>query len=193
MDVFTRSAREEVLEMTETVNGNRTLYTMLEMAKIAGTSKSTVYRTIKEKHIKPTKHKGQSNLYDEAVLKLVISKIEEDSVSHDPVQRISIEALQKQLETKDKQIDQLNEQLRMAQINLSQSQQLQLKQAEQIKRLEAPQEPTGAIVSASNGKDTEESTQDGKTSHRTNEDDQGKDPKRSLWARIFGKKKKIKF
>lgn len=193
MDVFTRSAREEVLEMTETVNGNRTLYTMLEMAKIAGTSKSTVYRTIKEKHIKPTKHKGQSNLYDEAVLKLVISKIEEDSVSHDPVQRISIETLQKQLEAKDKQIDQLNEQLRMAQINLSQSQQLQLKQAEQIKRLEAPQEPTGAIVSASNGKDTEESTQDGKTSHRTNEDDQGKDPKRSLWARIFGKKKKIKF
>lgn len=193
MDVFTRSAREEVLEMTETVNGNRTLYTMLEMAKIAGTSKSTVYRTIKEKHIKPTKHKGQSNLYDEAVLKLVISKIEEDSVSHDPVQRISIEAMQKQLETKDKQIDQLNEQLRMAQINLSQSQQLQLKQAEQIKRLEAPQEPTGAIVSASNGKDTEESTQDGKTSHRTDEDDQGKDPKRSLWARIFGKKKKIKF
>lgn len=179
--------------MTETVNGNRTLYTMLEMAKIAGTSKSTVYRTIKEKHIKPTKHKGQSNLYDEAVLKLVISKIEEDSVSHDPVQRISIEAMQKQLETKDKQIDQLNEQLRMAQINLSQSQQLQLKQAEQIKRLEAPQEPTGAIVSASNGKDTEESTQDGKTSHRTDEDDQGKDPKRSLWARIFGKKKKIKF
>ena len=89
MDVFTRSAREEVLEMTETVNGNRTLYTMLEMAKIAGTSKSTVYRTIKEKHIKPTKHKGQSNLYDEAVLKLVISKIEEDSVSHDPVQRIN--------------------------------------------------------------------------------------------------------
>lgn len=193
MDVFTRSAREEVLEMTETVNGNRTLYTMLEMAKIAGTSKSTVYRTIKEKHIEPTKHKGQSNLYDEAVLKLVISKIEEDSVSHDPVQRISIETLQKQLEAKDKQIDQLNEQLRMAQINLSQSQQLQLKQAEQIKRLEAPQEPTGAIVSASNGKDTEESTQDGKTSHRTNEDDQGKDPKRSLWARIFGKKKKIKF
>lgn len=145
MDVFTRSAREEVLEMTETVNGNRTLYTMLEMAKIAGTSKSTVYRTIKEKHIKPTKHKGQSNLYDEAVLKLIISKIEEDSVSHDPVQRIGIETLQKQLEVKDKQIEQLNEQLKMAQINLNQSQQLALEQSKKIKELEAPKEDAKSV------------------------------------------------
>ena len=145
MDVFTRSAREEVLEMTETVNGNRTLYTMLEMAKIAGTSKSTVYRTIKEKHIKPTKHKGQSNLYDESVLKLIISKIEEDSVSHDPVQRIGIETLQKQLEVKDKQIEQLNEQLKMAQINLNQSQQLALEQSKKIKELEAPKEDAKSV------------------------------------------------
>lgn len=145
MDVFTRSAREEVLEMTETVNGNRTLYTMLEMAKIAGTSKSTVYRTIKEKHIKPTKHKGQSNLYDEAVLKLIISKIEEDSVSHDPVQRIGIETLRKQLEVKDKQIEQLNEQLKMAQINLNQSQQLALEQSKKIKELEAPKEDAKSV------------------------------------------------
>ena len=131
--------------MTETVNGNRTLYTMLEMAKIAGTSKSTVYRTIKEKHIKPTKHKGQSNLYDEAVLKLIISKIEEESVSHDPVQRIGIETLQKQLEVKDKQIEQLNEQLKMAQINLNQSQQLALEQSKKIKELEAPKEDAKSV------------------------------------------------
>lgn len=131
--------------MTETVNGNRTLYTMLEMAKIAGTSKSTVYRTIKEKHIKPTKHKGQSNLYDEAVLKLIISKIEEDSVSHDPVQRIGIETLRKQLEVKDKQIEQLNEQLKMAQINLNQSQQLALEQSKKIKELEAPKEDAKSV------------------------------------------------
>lgn len=131
--------------MTETVNGNRTLYTMLEMAKIAGTSKSTVYRTIKEKHIKPTKHKGQSNLYDEAVLKLIISKIEEDSVSHDPVQRIGIETLKKQLEVKDKQIEQLNEQLKMAQINLNQSQQLALEQSKKIKELEAPKEDAKSV------------------------------------------------
>lgn len=131
--------------MTETVNGNRTLYTMLEMAKIAGTSKSTVYRTIKEKHIKPTKHKGQSNLYDEAVLKLIISKIEEDSVSHDPVHRIGIETLKKQLEVKDKQIEQLNEQLKMAQINLNQSQQLALEQSKKIKELEAPKEDAKSV------------------------------------------------
>lgn len=131
--------------MTETVNGNRTLYTMLEMAKIAGTSKSTVYRTIKEKHIKTTKHKGQSNLYDETVLKLIISKIEEDSVSHDPVQRIGIETLKKQLEVKDKQIEQLNEQLKMAQINLNQSQQLALEQSKKIKELEAPKEDAKSV------------------------------------------------
>ncbi|MBC9710146.1 MAG: helix-turn-helix domain-containing protein [Enterococcus sp.] len=131
--------------MTETVNGNRTLYTMLEMAKIAGTSKSTVYRTIKEKHIKPTKHKGQSNLYDEAVLKLIISKIEEDSVSHDLVQRIGIETLKKQLEVKDKQIEQLNEQLKMAQINLNQSQQLALEQSKKIKELETPKEDAKSV------------------------------------------------
>lgn len=35
----------------------------------------------------------------------------------------------------------------MAQINLSQSQQLQLRQADQIKRLEEPQEATGDVVS----------------------------------------------
>lgn len=46
----------------------------------------------------------------------------------------------------------------MAQINLSQSQQLQLQQAKQIKRLEAPQEATGAVVSTSNRQDTEEHT-----------------------------------
>ena len=179
--------------MPETVKKNEELFTMLDVAKIVGCSKSTVYRVVKDNHLRAKKKKGQSKLYDETLIKLVRTKIDDVNDSKEPVQRISIETLQKQLEAKDKQIDQLNEQLRMAQINLSQSQQLQLKQAEQIKRLEAPQEPTGAIVSASNGKDTEESTQDGKTSHRTNEDDQGKDPKRSLWARIFGKKKKIKF
>lgn len=184
---------EEVLELQKTGKEKEQLFTMLEVAKIVGCSKSTVYRVVKDNHLRAKKKKGQAKLYDETLIKLVRTKIYDVNDSKEPVQRISIETLQKQLEAKDKQIDQLNEQLRMAQINLSQSQQLQLKQAEQIKRLEAPQEPTGAIVSASNGKDTEESTQDGKTSHRTNEDDQGKDPKRSLWARIFGKKKKIKF
>ena len=59
--------------------------------------------------------------------------------------------------------------------------------------MEAPQEATGAVVSASNGKDTEESTRDTKTDHKTNESDQGKDQKRSIWAKLFGKNKKIKF
>lgn len=56
--------------------------------------------------------------------------------------------------------------------------------------VEAPQKATGAIVSASNSQGTEESDKDTKTAHRTNESVQGKDQKRSLWARIFGKNKK---
>ena len=42
----------------------------------------------------------------------------------------------------------------MAQINLSQSQQLQLRQADQIKRLEEPQEDTGDIVIPFSSQDT---------------------------------------
>lgn len=184
---------EEVLELQKTGKEKEQLFTMLEVAKIVGCSKSTVYRVVKDNHLRAKKKKGQAKLYDETLIKLVRTKIDDVNDSKEPVQRISIETLQKQLEAKDKQIDQLNEQLRMAQINLSQSQQLQLRQADQIKRLEEPQEATGDVVSPSSNQDTEESDEDTRTAHRTNEDDQGKDPKRSLWARIFGKKKKIKF
>ena len=57
----------------------------------------------------------------------------------------------------------------MAQINLSQSQQLQLRQADQIKRLEEPQEATGDVVSPFSSQDTG-SDEDARTSHNTNED-----------------------
>lgn len=126
--------------MVETGKSKKELYTMLEIAKIIGTSKSTVWRTIKSEKIKPVKRQGQKQLYSESVIKLVNSKIEEKSIPDDPVQKISIETLKKQLEIKDKQIDQLNEQLRMAQINLNQAQQLQLEQAKKIRELESPEE-----------------------------------------------------
>ena len=111
---------------------------MLEVAKIVGCSKSTVYRVVKDNHLRAKKKKGQAKLYDETLIKLVRTKINDINDSKEPVQRISIETLQKQLEVKDKQISQLNEQLKMAQINLNQSQQLVLEQSKKINQLEVP-------------------------------------------------------
>lgn len=143
-----RSTVEEVLELSETANDKDQLFTMLEVAKIVGCSKSTVYRVVKDNHLRAKKKKGQARLYDETLIKLVRSKIDDISNSKEPLQRISIETLQKQLETKDKQIEQLNEQLRMAQINLNQSQQLALEQSKKIKELEAPKEDAESVKEA---------------------------------------------
>lgn len=131
---------EEVLELSETANDKDQLFTMLEVAKIVGCSKSTVYRVVKDNHLRAKKKKGQARLYDETLIKLVRTKIDDINSSKEPFQRISIETLQKQLDIKDKQIEQLNEQLKMAQINLNQSQQLALEQSKKIKELEAPKE-----------------------------------------------------
>lgn len=140
-----RSTVKEVSELQETGKEKEQLFTMLEVAKIVGCSKSTVYRVVKDNHLRAKKKKGQAKLYDETLIKLVRSKIDDISNSKEPLQRISIETLQKQLETKDKQIEQLNEQLKMAQINLNQSQQLALEQAKKIKKLEAPQEDAESV------------------------------------------------
>lgn len=134
--------------MQETGKKKEQLFTMLEVAKIVGCSKSTVYRVVKDNHLRSKKKKGQTKLYDETLIKLVRSKIDDISNSKEPLQRISIETLQKQLETKDKQIEQLNEQLKMAQINLNQSQQLALEQSKKIKELEAPKEDAELVKKA---------------------------------------------
>lgn len=155
--------------MVETGKKDKELFTMLEIAKILGTSKSTVWRTIKAEKIKPVKQQGQKQLYSESVIKLVNSKIEEKNISDDPVQRISVETLKKQLEIKDKQISDLNEQLKMAQINLNQAQQLQLEQAKKIKQLEEPKKEESVEA-----KESEEESQ------RTSQEE-----KVSLWKRLF--------
>ena len=131
--------------MVETGKNTNNLYTMLEVAKIVGCSKSTVYRVVKDNHLKAKKTKGQAKLYDETLIKLVTAKVEEVNESKEPVLRYSIETVEKQLEIKDKQINQLQEQLKMAQVNLNQAQQalnqaleIQNKQADKIKLLETP-------------------------------------------------------
>ena len=134
--------------MPETDKKKEELFTMLEVAKIVGCSKSTVYRVVKDNHLRAKKKKGQAKLYDETLIKLVRTKIDDINNSKEPLQRIGIETLKKQLDIKDKQIEQLNEQLKMAQINLNQSQQLALEQSKKIKDLEAPRETTEMVKEA---------------------------------------------
>lgn len=167
------------------------LYSQTEIAEMLGVSGSTISRAIDDLKLIPARIDGKRRLYTaEQVDKIKEARQQATTGAGRDTTKDQIEKLRQdyleQLRAKDKQIDQLNEQLRMAQINLSQSQQLQLKQAEQIKRLEAPQEATGTVVSASNDQDTEESDKDTRTAHKVNQDDQGKREKRSLWARIFG-------
>lgn len=174
------------------------LYSQTEIAELLGVSGSTISRAIDDLNLTPAKIDGKRRLYTAGqVDKIKKSRQQATTNTGKDTTKDQIEKLRQdyleQLRAKDKQIDQLNEQLKMAQINLSQSQQLQLRQADQIKRLEGPQEATGAVVSASNGKNIEESDKNKKTAHGAGESTQGKDPKRSLWAKIFGKKKKIKF
>lgn len=173
--------------------------TITELSRVTGVSGASITALAKKWKLKPTKTGEYNRKYYGAkdcqrIIDYYQSKAKTGAKTTKTATKDDlIQALREQVKDQRNQIDQLNEQLKMAQINLSQSQQLQLRQADQIKRLEGPQEATGAVVSASNRQDTEESIQDGKTSHRTNDDDQGKDPKRSLWVRIFGKKKKNKF
>ena len=98
-----------MIELQETGKKQQQLYTMLDVAKITGCSKSTVYRVVKANHLRAKRTKGQTRLYDETLIKLVKSKIEEDSNSREPIQRNALETLQKQLDSKDKAIDQLQE------------------------------------------------------------------------------------
>ena len=131
--------------MPETAKKQPPLYTMLEVAKITGCSKSTVYRVVKDNHLKRKKKKGQASLYDETLIKLVRSKLEEDTKSKEVVQRHTLETLEKQLESKDEQIDRLNKQLEMAQANLHSSLEIQRQQAEKIKLLEEPKRPAAEV------------------------------------------------
>ena len=170
--------------------------TITELSRVTGVSGASITALVKKWKLKPTKTGEYNRKYYSAkdyqrIIDYYSSKAK--TATKTATKDEIIQTLREQIEDQRHQIDQLNEQLKMAQINLSQSQQLQLRQADQIKRLEEPQEATGDVVSPSSNQDTEESDKDTRTAHRTNEDDQGKDQKQSLWARIFGKKKKIKF
>lgn len=174
--------------------------TITELSRVTGVSGASITVLVKKWKLRPTKtgeynRKYYSTKDCQRIIDYYSSKAKTGTktATKTAAKDEIIQTLREQIEDQRHQIDQLNEQLKMAQINLSQSQQLQLRQADQIKRLEEPQEATGDVVSASSGQDTEESDEDKKTAHKTNEDDQGEAESPSLFQRLFGKKKKIKF
>lgn len=158
--------------------------TITELSRVTGVSGASITALVKKWKLKPTKTGEYNRKYYSAkdcqrIIDYYSSKAKTGTktATKTATKDEIIQTLREQIEDQRHQIDQLNEQLKMAQINLSQSQQLQLRQAEQIKRLEAPQDATGAVVSASNSQGTDESGKDTKTAHRTNESVQGKHKK----------------
>lgn len=138
------------------------LYSQTEIAELLGVSGSTISRAIDDLNLTPAKVAGKRRLYTAGQVDKIKKARQQATTStgkdstKDQLEKLRQDYLE-QLKAKDKQIDQLNEQLKMAQINLNQSQQLQLRQAEQIKRLEAPQQATGAAESTSQSGNTEKS------------------------------------
>lgn len=118
--------------------------TISEMASVLDVSGASITALVEKWNLKPTKT-GQYNrkYYSPKDCQRIIDYYSSKAKTGTKTTKTAtkddlIEALREQVKAKDKQIDQLNEQLKMAQINLNQSQQLQLEQANQIKRLEGP-------------------------------------------------------
>ncbi|WP_063205622.1 helix-turn-helix domain-containing protein [Lactiplantibacillus plantarum] len=116
-----------------------TYYTIKELADIAGTSKVTMFRYIKQNSIHETKHKGNANLYDEAKKSLILKgfmRKDGSSVSetiHDESELV--QELKSQLKAKDTQIDDLHSIIKQNQRLLDQQQQLNLATNRQNEKL----------------------------------------------------------
>lgn len=172
------------------------LYSQAAIAKTLGLSEATISRAIDDLKLNPAKIDGKSKLYTSDQVEQIKEARKQGTTNKG--NKAEIEKLRQdyieQLRAKDKQIDQLNEQLRMAQINLNQAQQLQLEQAQEIKRLqlpEAPQDATGAAESTSNQSDKEKMVNRVRTAKVNTSDepisDERKAEKASWWRRLFGR------
>ncbi|MEE6649680.1 hypothetical protein PS395_08800, partial [Limosilactobacillus pontis] len=147
-----------------------------DIADRIGTSKSTVYRIIKELGLKNTTKASQTMLYDESVLKSVrkefrARKLEQNSTAESD-------------QNSDELIAQLKDDLQheretVANLTrlLDQSQQLQLSLQQQIKALKAPKQATTGTENASK---TEAKETTDNTKNATEQPD-----KRHWWRRVF--------
>lgn len=149
--------------------------TISEMASVLDVSGASITALVKNWKLKPTKTGQYNRKYysakdTERILNHYRVKAKTKTKSAKPVSKDEIIAAlrdqvkqqQHQLDVKDDQISELNEQLKMAQVNLNQSQQLQLNQAKRLERLEAPQQATGAAESHSEQDDKEKSKNESK-------------------------------
>lgn len=139
--------------MIKTSEGEK-LYSQKDIADRLGTSKSTVYRIIKELGLKHSTKQSQTMLYDESVLKSVKKDFENRKLVQGSVNESA--------KSNDELIAQLKDDLQheretVANLTrlLDQSQQLQLSLQQQIKALKAPQKATAASESNSKTNDDE--------------------------------------
>lgn len=161
--------------MIKTSEGEK-LYSQKDIADRLGTSKSTVYRIIKELGLTHSTKQSQTMLYDESVLKSVKKDFENRKLVQGSVNESA--------KSNDELIAQLKDDLQHERENvanltrlLDQSQQLQLSLQQQLKALKAPQEATTASENNSKAND-EETTKD--TEKATTEPD-----KLKWWQKIF--------
>lgn len=161
--------------MIKTSEGEK-LYSQKDIADRVGTSKSTVYRIIKELGLTHSTKQSQTMLYDESVLKSVKKDFENRKLVQGSVNESA--------KSNDELIAQLKDDLQHERENvanltrlLDQSQQLQLSLQQQIKALKAPQEATTTSENNSKAND-DETTKD--TEKATTEPD-----KLKWWQKIF--------
>lgn len=165
--------------MIKTSEGEK-LYSQKDIADRLGTSKSTVYRIIKELGLKHSTKQSQTMLYDESVLKSVKKDFENRKLVQGSVNESA--------KSSDELIAQLKDDLQHERENvanltrlLDQSQQLQLSLQQQIKALKAPQKtPPEATTGTENASKAEAKETTDDTKNTTEQPD-----KRHWWQRMF--------
>lgn len=152
------------------------LYSQKDIADRVGTSKSTVYRIIKELGLKNATKQSQTMLYDESVLKAVRKDFE--------ARKLNQNSPAESVHSNDELIAQLKDDLQhereqVANLTklLDQSQKLQLNLQQQLKALKAPQKATTASENNSKAND-DETTKDTEKAAKEPE-------KLKWWQRIF--------
>lgn len=156
-------------------------------------SQATISRLVKANDIEPVKGDGKTKKYNRTQFKkldvlLNAKRVKVVSGSNNDDQlvkelRKEIEDLKADKKAQRKQIDDLSEQLKMAQINLNQSQQLQLKQAEKITQLEAPKDQKESTEDNQDIQKKPESTK--KPTSRDVSEEMKTKKKDKWWRRIF--------
>ena len=152
------------------------LYSQKDIADRVGTSKSTVYRIIKELGLKNATKQSQTMLYDESVLKAVRKDFE--------ARKLNQNSPAESVHSNDELIAQLKDDLQhereqVANLTklLDQSQKLQLNLQQQLKALKAPQGATTASENNSKANDDETTKETKKATEQPN--------KRHWWQRMF--------